>query len=408
MTGKYYAKPDAENANASEIYVGVGIKNSTVKKAGEMPTESYRIFSLKDNKSGVEVFDYVDKAVRLVEQLFSDHVDNNATFKGLDLSTTTVSELKAAADQVMQIYADQYAFLSLEPTGRTVKTANGNYAQIVCAKATVPAIPATIDAACQKLTNKDAWTWAKNEVYEYLDTHATDATLKSYVRNNLENIKPGTTYWLTAESNGTFGYADYSSDVTRPTAANWILSPVSTEADALQNGVYNINNVGTDKYVEVYGKYQAEPRLSSFPSPMTLEGLVNTSIKLELGRVSRTDKNLYQITELSGRGADVCQYITKAINLTKTLAQQKLAGKEETLTSLLSTFGVTFDQFMSDVNTAIDLTGEEYCNLKLVNNGSNVSLYMAVPKYLPSLTTFIRNIQVIRKQVHGHGQRLRS
>ena len=55
-----------------------------------MPTESYRIFSLKDNKSGVEVFDYVDKAVRLVEQLFSDHVDNNATFKGLDLSTTTV------------------------------------------------------------------------------------------------------------------------------------------------------------------------------------------------------------------------------------------------------------------------------------------------------------------------------
>jgi hypothetical protein len=50
VTGKYYAKPDAENANASEIYVGVGIKNSTVKKAGEMPTESYRIFSLKDTQ----------------------------------------------------------------------------------------------------------------------------------------------------------------------------------------------------------------------------------------------------------------------------------------------------------------------------------------------------------------------
>jgi hypothetical protein len=388
VTGKYYAKPDAENANASEIYVGVGIKNSTVKKAGVMPTESYRIFSLKDNKSGVEVFDYVDKAVRLVEQLFSDHVDNSAAFKSLNLSTATVSELKAAADQVMQIYADQYAFLSLEPTGRTIKTANGNYAQIVCAKATVPAIPTTIDAACKKLTNKDAWTWAKNEVYEYLDTHATDATLKAYVRNNLEKINPGTTYWLTADADGTFGYADYSADVTRPTAANWILSPVSTEADALQNGVYNINNVGTGKYVEVYGKYQAEPRLSSLPNPMTLEGLVNTSIKLELGRVSRTDKNLYQITELSGRGADVCQYITKAINLTKTLAQQKLAGKEATLTSLLSTFGVTFDQFMSDVNTAIDLTGEEYCNLKLVNNGSNVSLYMAVPE-IPALIDHI-------------------
>jgi hypothetical protein len=193
---------------------------------------------------------------------------------------------------------------------------------------------------------------------------------------------------LLLKADGTFGYADYSADVTRPTAANWILSPVSTEADALQNGVYNINNVGTGKYVEVYGKYQAEPRLSSLPNPMTLEGLVNTSIKLELGRVSRTDKNLYQITELSGRGADVCQYITKAINLTKTLAQQKLAGKEATLTSLLSTFGVTFDQFMSDVNTAIDLTGEEYCNLKLVNNGSNVSLYMAVPE-IPALIDHI-------------------
>ena len=63
---------------------------------------------------------------------------------------------------------------------------------------------------------------------------------------------------------------------------------------------------------------------------------------------------------------------------------------------------------MSDVNTAIDLTGEEYCNLKLVNNGSNVSLYMAVPE-IPALIDHIyKNIQVIRKQVHGHGQRLRS
>jgi hypothetical protein len=403
IEGRYYAKPEAELANASEIYVGVGINEDKLKYGDSDQKGHYRIYSLRGNYDGstIDVFNYVDKAVAIVEKLFLEkstaYINNSSDATLSSLTDAQKAKLTAymnlAADTIMQLYANEYAFMTLQPLRRTYSTGTSPYTQyeMVRATAKVPAIPYTIDAACKAITGKDAWTWAKQKVYDYLDAHAgtggTDKTLTSYVKANLDNITPGTTYYLTAESNNTFGYL--ASDKLKSTdkTVNWILYNVSTQKDNLVDGVYNIKNVGTQKYVEVYGKYEAEPRLDKFPSPMTIQDIVNTSIKLELGRTDRNNDKLYQISELSARGANVVTYITKAFTLAKKLADDKLEGKQSTVQSIIDkintkigTTTLTYDNVITDVHTAIDMLGEEYAQLKLQDNGDGtVSLYTDVP-----------------------------
>ena len=143
VKGKYYAKPDASTTNDyTQIGVGIGYK------AGD----GYRVFSLsgknpKDNSS-IEVYNYVEKACKIVSEFAQAELNKklgtllSSQNGNADNSLTAqfLPALDAMADSICKIYTDDYAFMTLVPQAHY-----GNK-WIVRAKATVPAIPYTIQA----------------------------------------------------------------------------------------------------------------------------------------------------------------------------------------------------------------------------------------------------------------------
>lgn len=380
IVSKYYAKAEGtESTDYTKIGVGVGYKVA----------DGYRVFSLTGknpaDNSEIEVYNYVAKAytmaVKLVQEKITGRFSDN-------FSATTIDELNAFADSVCAIYIDDYAYLTLVP----VSTDGTNYQ--VRAMATVPAIPNTVWTLGNSMirghvidghTCTDTWDWAKWQVYHYINTHSQmDATLQSMVKANLESIVPGTTYFLTAEEDGTLGYATTLTDATL-----WTMEPVETVEDGLTPDEYHIQNVGTEKFVNVTDTYYAKVDITE--DDLIMEEIPATLINVDFGRSSKDNPNLYRITELSNGDKDVVAYVKKAVNKVKTLAaNMTLNGTplyEAMANKINELLGVQIApaDIKEDVELALDLCGEHYAYLNLVDNGDGtVSVYGDMPK-VPAL-----------------------
>ena len=202
VLGKYYAKPDASTFNDyTQIGVGVGYKVG----------DGYRVYSLsgKNPKDGssIEVYDYIDKAYKVVSEFAKSELVKKAEQKWGKKATSNepikslLDAANAMADSICKIYTDDYAYMTLIPEAHY-----GNK-WLVRAKATVPAIPYTIQAVGNYIVtgndvrgnghkSKDVWDWAKQHVLKYLDEHQTDQRLKEMVQKYLDQVTPGTTYYL--------------------------------------------------------------------------------------------------------------------------------------------------------------------------------------------------------------------
>ena len=160
---------------------------------------------------------------------------------------------------------------------------------------------------------------------KYLDEHQTDQRLKEMVRKYLDQVKPGTTYYLVYDkADKSFGY----STTAGTDNGLWTMEEVNTTADGLQPGVKNIKNNKTDSYVNVTGKYAAEPNLTLEDIQGSDVNKKNAAITLDFGRFSRTYKNRYRITELSNQGQDIVGYLSKGMQKTFEVLDKKLTDKK--------------------------------------------------------------------------------
>ena len=397
IKGKYYAKPDAASkADASQVGIGIGYKDG----------DGYHVYSLtgtnpKDG-STIEVYDYVAKACNIVSQFAQTKIDNYLGSNGKGAKQQALDDM---ADSICKIYTDDYAYMTLVPQG------NFGGKWYVRAKATVPAIPYTVQAAGNYLVvgNEviaghkctDVWDWAKQHVLKYLKEHQTDASLKALVREYLDQVTPGTTYYLTYEAdNNTFGYATAATD-----DGVWTLEPVKTAPDALTPGVNYVQNNATKLFVNVKGKYDAEPELTEDQIEDSDALKANAAINVQFGRYSRNLGNFYRITELSNQGRDVVSYIQKGMEKAYGIVDKKLQGidaytKMASLvngmlksksTDELPIDTITASQLQADVKTAFDLCAKHYAYMNLIDNGDgSVSLRVDVPKVPAALDVAIQ------------------
>ena len=352
--------------------------------------------------STIEVYDYVDKAYNIVSSFAQGEISKKLATKlgsliqSEDERQQILSAINAMADSICKIYTDDYAYMTLIPEAHYVNK------WLVRAKATVPAIPYTIQAVGNYIVtgaevNKghkctDVWDWAKQHVLKYLDVHQTDSRLKQMVQKYLDQVTPGTTYYLVYDKDDqSFGY---STDAKADNGL-WTMEEVSTTADGLQPGVKNIKNNSTGYYVNVTGKYDAEPNLTLGDIQGSDVNKKNAAITLDFGRFSRTNDKLYRITELSNQGQDIVGYLSKGMDKTFEVLDKKL--KEKNVYEFVADFAnnklksknitdtITAENVRADVKTAVDLCADHYAYMKLIDNGDgSVSLRVDMPQ-VPAL-----------------------
>ena len=188
VKSKYYAKPDATEADATEVHVGV---------AEQMAPGAYKVNSLSGdapNGDNIEAYDYLTLAVTLAKA----YVDNfDAQGENNELTADEKDRVKELIDE----YVDQYGFMQVKETG----VAGQMYALVE-----VPAIPEEVTAMAAEHHVTDVWKWAVGKVKLFLEelnlNSANFKTVKSYVLNNIDKVEPGHVYYLTAEDNNTFGF----------------------------------------------------------------------------------------------------------------------------------------------------------------------------------------------------------
>ncbi len=415
VISKYYAKPSVEDSEASEIGMTVGYK---------LEDNSYRLVALNATAldgTAIEAFDYIDKAHRIAMAMASEKMQSLLTrysqiveliqedIEGdlplpATISEAAQEEIKAMIDSVCTIYLTNYGYFAIEPVEGTPDNLT------VKATASIPSIPHSAEAAytlyvavMKALANTEGrpepqypetiWDWAKAKVIEYLDSHGTDATLKSYVKANLDKVEPGTKYWLTADTDGTFGLE--SSDTGNN---EWVLEAVNLVENDVEPGLYNIQNVSSEKFVHLTGRYYAKPELENDEILDDLTNLLPSSLfYVEMGLYDRNKSDDYRITSLKNESedVDVVAYINKGIKKATQMVQDKLelvienSQTMQDIMGILSAGGLTEDLLKEDIATALAECGDYYAFLRLKYNGdedgyANVSLHLDIPK-VPAL-----------------------
>ncbi len=304
-----YAKPDAEEADATVLYVGIGDEwDINYNEDGTYyhgdPDGSYKVISLSGE--GVQVYTYVNYCVNLAYAFIDIHMAD-PTKVGLPLTEEEVEMAKEAVKD----YAENTIFMRLIPNGTNVY-----------AVATVPMIPDWVEEKAREHGVTDgAWNWAVRQVLSRLDRLGEFGIggFKDLIANNLPNIVPGTTYYLTADEDNTFGYlteAEFNALTNAKKAvARWTMHEVETQAFA-ESGYYRIRNAaGVDgkAYVNVDGRYTAEPDATA--DEATTEAGTVIYVGMEGIPAGKT-----KITGLSGQSDDVLAYADKAITLAKQFA----------------------------------------------------------------------------------------
>lgn len=318
VKGRYYAKPDASVDDATVIYLGIGER---------IPSryEQYKLTSLKGNN--IEVYDYLDKAVTLANA----YVDNVMT-QG---SNALTPEEVAYAHQLIEQYKNEYGYLYIE---------NGNGAQLLSETTwmlgvTIPAIPEEVEQkALEHGVTDGVWNWAKRVVYKYIANNpGMDQTLKALVEAYLEQIEPGNTYYLSAEDNDTFGFVN-DNDLTNAPVYQWKLETYTPEPGI--SGYYRIKNAnGVDgkQYVNVTGKFEANPNLTKE------DAVVEAGTVHYIGLGERVGNLAQEVTRLSAQGRNVnrlaelgiakvkelgCSFVDKIVESDPTFADYADNAKE--------------------------------------------------------------------------------
>ena len=304
-----YAKPDVDEADATVLYVGVGDEwdinyNEDGTFFHGQGDGSYKVTSLMGE--GVQVYTYVNYCVELAYAFIDIHLTDPSK-----VNIPMTDEEVELAKETIKDYADNTIFMRLIPNGENV-----------FAVATIPMIPDWIEeAARQHGVTDGAWNWAVRQVLSRLDRLGEFGIggFRDLIENNLPNIVPGTTYYLTADDDGTFGYmaeADFLAlNNVKKNVGRWIMHEVETQAFA-ESGYYRIRNAaGVDgkAYVNVDGRYTAEPDATA-DEAVTEPGTV-IYVGMEGIPAGKT-----KITGLSAQTDDVIAYANKAITLAKQFA----------------------------------------------------------------------------------------
>jgi len=291
-------------------------------------------------------------------------------------------------DQLIEAYADGYGYLQFVPQEVT----GYNFAGLL--KFTFPDIPEAANFAARAMTKDhvDAWTWAKRYVVAKLKERGSSTDVQNLVKNNIDKIEPGKTYYLSADSENTFDFAETpSSD-----KFYWVMTYVSGKEDNLQSNDYYIQNKATEKVVQVYTdtKYKAEPDLTWDEA----QGNENALITLELGRYDRNEPNRYMVSKLENGEQDVVSYIHKGVWKVRDIVVDKINNHKSKMQELIDSLNsvtkkalfkdeenmfveYTYDNMLADVDKAVEICERAYAYMYVIDNGDGtVGLSVATPR----------------------------
>ena len=174
VKAKYYAKPDATEADATPIYVEVG-ERIVVDRVPR-----YKVVGLSGG--GYDVFGYLNHAVDLANM----YVDNVMSKGNNALTPDEV----ALAHELIGQYKDEYGFLMLDE----IET-NAWALEIKIPHVNDPTLFPEVHehAIAHGITDGDIWGWAKRKVMAYLNKegNTTDPTLKTLIKKYLDQIDCG-------------------------------------------------------------------------------------------------------------------------------------------------------------------------------------------------------------------------
>lgn len=299
VTGPYYARPFETEDNASEIHVTY---------AGKLDDGSYKVTNLSSTYTDdngkvrtVDILSYINKAILL----------------GKGAIATVLKEMSEQEDieyaqDYMEKFVRENAYMRIKPVTGT------NY---VYAYATIPEIPYDVyhemyrHGVITEDTKEAAWEYGVSYVENYLKSHGTNSTLAAYVLNNIDKIEQGHTYYLSEDTDQTFGYVDAEDFSTTNTRLQWGID-LQQEDQPVESDFYKIHNVGQDKYVHVEGMYYAKVNVDEDNA---------TPIQVTVGE--QMSDGSYKVTNLVGDGHDVQQYIQHAIELGEAVIDKVLTGR---------------------------------------------------------------------------------
>ncbi|HAP51052.1 MAG TPA: hypothetical protein DCQ56_07545 [Porphyromonadaceae bacterium] len=295
VKGKYYAKPDATEADATPIYVEVGERIIVDR------IPRYKVIGLSGG--GYDVFAYLNHAVDLANM----YVDNVMSKGNNALTPDEV----ALAHELIGQYKDEYGFLMLDEIDD-----NTWALEVQIPDVNDPALFPEVHehAIAHGITDGDIWGWCKRKVMAYLNRegNTTDHTLKTLIKKYLDQIECGHIYLLTAEADDTFGFVDDLDFDSTGEEIEWILNSYTPESG--MSGYYRIMNAGTGKFVNVYGKFEADPMLTA-DEARTEPGSV-----IYVGMGDRVGSLAQEVTRLSAQGRNVNALVEKGVKLAKDFA----------------------------------------------------------------------------------------
>ena len=320
IRGRYYATPDAEESAASDIRITFDDKANGGQK----------IINLggKYGDTDIDIYKYIEKAIFIGKMAIYDVLT-----EGTEANPASGGNIEYA-QEYFETEVKNAAFMCIKPV-------EGND-EAVYAYFTLPHIPeeaiyqmaqhGAIDP--DNPTEKAAWEFGVGKVMQYLQQHSgqggTDNTLASYITANIGKLRPGVTYYLGAENNGTFDYypkfenpdegwstrsneniIDKFDDIKANIDYQWGFDVKDVEEDNLTSGTYKVRNVETGDYVEVLSKYYAKP-------DTTEAGATEIHITYS----GKLDDGSYKVTNMSavakdGSMCDIQSYVDKAIKLGK-------------------------------------------------------------------------------------------
>ena len=376
VKSKYYAKPDATVDNATIIYVGVGDSY----KVGRYT--KWKITSLQGD--GIEVYDYLAKAIALAKR----YVSTVLTDKGNNSLSEEEVEL---AYQLIDEYAADYGYLSLEATGNKDQAENDTWFLEV----SIPDFNADeriVEAAiAHGITDGDVFAWAKRKVLEYLDApnNTTDPTLKALVKAYLDKVEAGHTYFLNAEENDTFGYVD-EEDLDDEPYTQWSMQGYTPEPGI--SGYFRVRNaqgVGEKAYVNVTKRFYARPNLTKD------EAVTEPGTVIYVGMGDRLGNSSQEVTRLSGQDRNVNDLAARGIAKVRELALEYLDALVEENPDLAS-----YKQDAVNLITTYEVSDHVYV-MPTVTSGGDDAYYCTYT--MPSLDRLADVVNTALSMGRGQG-----
>lgn len=399
IESKYYARPNYPESEATPIRATLSGRNENGDQKVINLGATY-----KENGQDVdiEIYDYIEKAIYLGKIAIASVLAPNNN-NGVNPAS---GENIAYAQQVMEDFVKDNAFMSIKPV-------EGKEA--IYAYAKIPVVPDSVALAMKEHGALDglgmpletteqiqdaAWQYGVNYVKSYLSGElpgisGTDNTLSSYILANIDNIKPGVTYYLGAhQSDGTFDYypkgagagvdADFAV-VKDDLYYQWGFSVENVEEDNLTSGTYKVRNVETGHYVEVLSKYYAKPD--------TIEA---GATEIHITYNGKNDDGSYKVTNMSavakdGSQCDIRSYIDKAIMVAKAAIASVLSGEEDSNAHVASGENIQYaKQYLEDF-----VNEHAYMCVKPVVGTNYVYAYATIPEIPDTVFAEMKNHGVI-------------